>query len=108
MTEYEIAMTVLFGYLTAAYFIGANLTKVQVSIFTSLYIVFLVLAFIGIMTTSQAWMNAIDAVTEADPTLVMADNFAFKEITNAAIFGLGIASGAASLYFMWSVRHPKK
>jgi hypothetical protein len=36
----EIFMSAIFGYLIAAYFIGSNLTKAQVFVLTTLYVVF--------------------------------------------------------------------
>lgn len=103
----ELFMTSIFAYLVAAYFIGPNLTKVQVFLLTALYIVWQSLNIIGIMGTTQAWLISVALLAEAAPTMPLPDTLELKEPTNAAVLAVLATSTLASLYFMWSVRHPK-
>ena len=103
----EIFMTAIFGYLVAAYFIGPNLNKAQVLVLTALYIVFQTLNIIGIMGTAQAWLISVGLLAEAAPTMPLPNTLETKEPTNLAMLSLLVGSTLASLYFMWTVRHPK-
>jgi hypothetical protein len=98
-------MNILFAYIIAAYFIGANLGKRQVWILTTLYVLF------------QTWMIAVFVTRGYLSGLILEDllelqggsvaslapSSAFRTIFAALL----VAALFASLYFMWSVRHPK-
>ena len=98
-------MSILFAYIIAAYFIGANLGRRQVWVLTTLYVLF------------QAWM--IMAIVGRGYLLgKIVENLQELQGSPAALAGLPlvlrttsvallVAVLFASLYFMWSVRHPK-
>ena len=106
ITQY---MTVLFGYILASYFVGADLKRVQVWIFTGLYIFW------------QSWTIAVLAVRGVGVQItndrldeLMVGSPRYNEIPTGVDSWLGgslvlalLAALVASLYFMWSVRHPK-
>ena len=100
--------SLLFGYVLVAYFAGKNLTRNQVIILTMLYIATIsqyiltsLMVGLGIVSnslelveiggTSQPVMNEI-VVTPA--------RYYFSTVVQFACV-------IASLYFMWSVRHPR-
>jgi hypothetical protein len=98
-------MGFLFAYIAAAYFIGANLGRRQVWILTTLYVMW------------QAWMIAaiagrgyileiiIERIQELQGhTTALAG---LPLVLRTTSLGLLVAALFASLYFMWSVRHPK-
>lgn len=97
--------TLLFGYLLVAYFIGANLTRVQVLIFSVLYI-----CSIGAVIF-QLFANAYTAMGFLKRFYEVTENT--RELTplNLHYIGYGLLLSTAivfaSLYFMWTVRHPK-
>lgn len=97
-------MTSIFAYLVAAYFIGPNLTKVQVFLLTALYIVWQSLNIIGIMGTTQAWPISVALLAEAAPTIPLPDTLELKEPTNAAVLAVLATSTLASLYCTASSR----
>ena len=97
--------TLLFGYLLAAYFIGANLTRVQVLILTVLYIC----SIGGVMF--QLVANAYTAMGFMERFYEITDNTRELTTLNVHYLSYGLLIGTAivmsSLYFMWTVRHPK-
>lgn len=92
----------LFGYLIVSYFVGAQLTRVQAAILTVLYLFWQVRVGIAI--------NAV--ATNANFILVEMEKISpeFDPATPSivGVYTLLILLTLASLYFMWSVRHPKK
>ena len=97
--------TLLFGYLLVAYFIGSNLTRIQVIILNVLY-----MACIG-ATIFQMTTAAFTAMGFLNKFLEVSDNEGEITAINPNYIGFGVALNLAliltSLYFMWSVRHPK-
>ena len=98
-------MTVLFGYLVAAHFIGANLSRRQAVIFSSLYVIWQTWAIVlhsvrgvGVRITLEEirQLRDLPQMTEIMPHIIAVTQFS-----------LLAAALAASLYFMWDVRHPK-
>ena len=98
-------MNILFAYIITAYFIGASLSRRQAWILTTLYVLFqtwMIVAIIGrgyflgiiverlleLQDYSTAWMGLPLALRTTSAVLLVSVLF-------------------ASLYFMWSVRHPK-
>jgi hypothetical protein len=56
LTSLSVYFTLIFGYLIVAYFIGANLTRVQSAILTLLYLSIVILnrvAFLGIQQAGK-------------------------------------------------------
>ena len=102
-------MTVLFAYIGAAHFVGSTLSRVQVSIFTSLYVLW------------QSWTILLHTVRNYSARVTLDHlreiggiNDSAGEVTELIPQAVGILSLilllgalAASLYFMWTVRHSK-
>ena len=105
LTSLSVYFTLTFGYLIVAYFIGANLTRVQNAILTLLYLSIVILnrvAFLGIQQAGKV-LNA--GLMELTPDATQATIFSDSAIVISTV--VFVASIAASLYFMWRVRHPK-
>jgi hypothetical protein len=108
----SIYLTLLFGYLVVAYLIGKNLTRVQVSIFNVLYSMS-ILGSLSIMAGGYAGMATYWEYSQMllqelghDRVLplaagLMSENFIIATMT------INFFSLMASLYFMWTIRHPK-
>ena len=94
--------TLLFGYLIVAYFVGAQLTRVQVAILTAFYLFWIVrlgVVLNMVVVLSQFTLGEMKKISpDFDPALPSA----------LGPFSLLFFLSLASLYFMWSVRHPKK
>jgi len=104
-----IYMSVLFGYIAAAYFVGGELKRVQLWLFTALYIFWQLLTVSTIAFRSQAGalMNGrIQTLIKGDPAETQIAANAGLWIGNSVVTML-IMALLASLYFMWSVRHSK-
>ena len=97
--------SLIFGYLLVAYFIGANLTRIQVAILNVLYI-----ASVG-ATIFQMVTSGFVAIGFLNRFLEVSGYSAETTAINANYIGFGVTLNVAliltSLYFMRSVRHPK-
>ena len=98
----EAYLTLTSAYLITAYIVGAKLTKIQLTILNSLYIVF---SFITVFATSIYAYRATNLVPELKqlrPTDFLPGDQALSGILILSISMLiGIL---ASLYFMFSTR----
>jgi hypothetical protein len=94
------------GYLITAFVAGARLTRLQVLVVNSLFLVWTLGLLVG-------WLSALEAARELEKAILQLD-------APTVSTGLGAASAAsysfaivqllgilASLVFMWSIRHPK-
>ena len=124
MTEYELGemlynsygslwegsqmyFTLVSAYLVVSYLVGHKLTRIQNIIITSLYLVWVTGIVDAQRTESLINLGLTDELLLRN-SIVMPD-----QVAVTADFGLysyiavQIAGVAASLYFMWTVRHPK-
>jgi hypothetical protein len=96
-------LSIISGYLIIAYLVGAKLTRVQASIVTTLF----AFASVSVSLWFAAWWGrALEFAMEAkqlNPSRQV-DNSPEAIMVFTLMLWLGIV---ASLYFMWSVRHPK-
>jgi hypothetical protein len=104
-TSLSVYFSLIFGYLLVAYFVGANLTRAQNVILTLLYLLTMILnrtAFVSIQLGGKD-LNILlmELNPDARPVFLLSDA---GIVTASTVFA---ASIAASLYFMWSIRHPK-
>lgn len=103
-TEETTFLTVLFGYLIAAYGLGAKVTRRQVMVFNTIYLVIIC----GLL------YNMYDFWTQVDRWVARAVEADFGITGETLVFRgrLTILACASmvlgSLYFMWSIRHPNK
>jgi hypothetical protein len=102
-TCFTIYISVTFGFLATAYFVGNKLTRFQVISAMGLYVVaagWMALATIG-------WGQAVFAITEAKATAldtVALIHRGYWIETLSILLGIGMI---ISLCFMWGARHPK-
>ena len=92
----------LFGYLIVAYFVGAQLTRAQSAILTTLYLVWqfrICLQLYGIQINGNILVEEMRKISP-DVTPPMPSIFPLLALLSCLTL--------ASLYFMWSIRHPKK
>jgi hypothetical protein len=98
-------MNILFAYMIAAYFIGANLGRRQVWVLTTLYVLFqtwMIVAIIGRGYMAGRIMEGIIGLQHSSGGF---DRLPLALRTTSV--ALLVAVLFASLYFMWSIRHPK-
>jgi hypothetical protein len=98
-------MSILFGYIAAAYFIGANLGGRQAWVFTTLYVMWQVWMISAIGARSFLLRLIVEDIQET--TDISAALTYVPSALSLAVLSLLVAALFASLYFMWSVRHPK-
>ena len=97
----EVFGTLLFGYLMVAYFIGAQLTRVQVGILTTLYLFWVVRLGIVLNVITIGSQTIIGELRKISPDLILDIPSGWGPYAILTLLTL------ASLYFMWSIRHPK-
>jgi hypothetical protein len=98
---FEYFGTLLFGYLIVAYFIGAQLTRVQVGILTTLYLFWVVRLGVVLNLLLYSGQITIGEMRKISPDLIPPMPSVSGPYAILTILTL------ASLYFMWSIRHPK-
>ena len=91
----------LFGYLIVSYFVGAQLTRVQSVILTALYLFWQLRVGVAINAVAINAKFIVAELRNISPELELAIPSILGVYTLLAFLTL------ASLYFMWSVRHPK-
>ncbi len=92
----------LFGYLIVAYFVGAKLTKVQLAILNVLYLIWQLRIFVTLSIVSGNADILLGEMRKISPELTP------DAPSVSSAFALLTILILASLYFMWSIRHPKK
>lgn len=93
----SLYLTVVSGYLLVAYLIGKNLTFLQTTIITTLFLFF--------CTT-----NTISTVTLMQTAYYFGHTYGEGRFPSwaAAVVGIILSGGIlAAIKFMWDVRHPK-
>jgi len=123
MTEYEILdlfrgyvemeavsftlfLTLASGYLIVAHLAGARLSRLQTIIVSVLFVAGATLQTWAIQQYQLAIRELLDAKEKISPLTAFQADVASSSATDvfAVLMSLGII---ASLWFMWSVRHPK-
>ena len=103
MTAFTVYISFTFGFLATAYFVGSQLTRLQAIVACGLYIV----SSVAPSLTQLIYIQIMFTVLDSTPTMVQGLwllNGTFWLWCMAFIQAAGIF---ISLYFMWSVRHPK-
>ena len=100
-------MNFLFAYIIAAYFIGANLDRRQVWILTTLYVMFQTWMIVAFVNRSNAVGTLLVELRELQGASVASLGQASASAFRMTAAALLVTALFASLYFMWSVRHPK-
>ena len=99
-------MYALFAFLVAAYFVGPSLNRRQVWIFTGLYTVWQIWTLTVLLTRSYLLIEiaeGLEKLVDSSQSLLARMPWA---LSSTSLFLLTIAL-IASIYFMWSVRHPE-
>jgi hypothetical protein len=102
VTSFTVYITVTFGYLAASYFTGRKLTNSQALIVSSLYLFSAFGALLNLLSDNVFYAAAL----EHAPTLTPENALIEVELWNTYMTILLSAGILASLYFMWSIRHP--
>ena len=106
-THLSIYLTIVTAYLVAAYLVGKNLTRLQVSVATFIFVVayifealFLTVLFRSIVNATRAYSERFSVHSEANIYMVYG--------TQVVALVILIVIFISSIWFMWSVRHSKQ
>ncbi len=105
-THIAIFLTLVTAYLVVAYLVGTKLTRAQVSVATSIYLIAYIFESIIMMAIFRSVINGIQRYRER---FTVYDPESIYSIVAAGYIGVAILTLIlmASLWFMWSIRHPK-
>jgi hypothetical protein len=98
--------SLVFGYLLVAYVIGGQLTRTQVSILSTLYLVAAAYNRISGYSIFSGMLHTFDGLEELTGTAI--PRFTATEDFLMLVTVFVVLSILGSLYFMWSVRHPRE
>jgi len=98
-------VSITFGYLTVAYFLGASLSRFQCWVISTLYAVFAVLFSSTTLGYVDSWLRL-----RRRESTVFDDVWLFSEIPYYFEFAgfILVASTIVSLYFMYNVRSKRE
>jgi hypothetical protein len=109
--------SLLFGYLLAAYAVGKKLSTVQAAILTVLYLAAVIYnRFFGFMLLSESmlgvssWDQMMQATSPSEVATAAISSPAMTADQSgvlAFVTVFVVLAVVASLFFMWSVRHPR-
>ncbi len=126
MTEYEIFellhgtyekmnvdttiyFTLVSAYLVVAFLVGSTLTRIQLFIVSTLYILWSLGTVNALHIGGRAAQRLQEGLIEMESRYFIYDDAAASTAFWVFSFNLIQLTGIlASLYFMWSVRHPKR
>ncbi|MEH6592575.1 MAG: hypothetical protein V7746_20075 [Halioglobus sp.] len=98
-------MSFLFAYIIAAYFIGADLSRRQMWVLTTLYVLFQTWLLASFLGRGHILGLLFENLKELQGSQGVLDNAPIVLRVTAPT--LLVAALFASLYFMWCTRHPK-
>lgn len=106
-THISIYLSVVSAYLITAYLVGKKLSTFQVSVATFIYIIAYVFEALFLIGMSRMLVNTVKGYSEQYSVINSSSiDIAFISPYIGIILGLTVLG--ASLWFMWSVRHPKE
>ena len=101
----SVYFTLVTTYLVASYLVGSKLTSGQITVVNLLYIVWS-LGLINVQYTQLLTVTGLQeelAALRASPLLIAQNT----QVSTWGFIAVQIMGLLASLYFMWSVRHPR-
>lgn len=106
IAAFGMLITLMSGYLVVAYLVGEKLTRAQVMIVNSLYVIAALTVIAGHSQYMADVMIARLQVHSIDPQVFDAVDPALLKLIPATLAFVNIGLIVSSLYFMWSIRHP--
>jgi len=103
VTTFTVYITFTFAYLAAAFFVGRKLTRFQALAASGLYVFSAMSAVMNHQSDLKFYKTALDHAGNLGPRDIVS-NPDFWSIYLGSLLLVGIF---VSLYFMWSVRHPR-
>ena len=101
-----IFLTLTSAYLVAAFFAGKNLTRGQLTLINTFYIVFASLNIFAQMVTLRNTLFAFKMAADSVKDLPGISDF-ITSVLPVSVAVLCTAISLGCLKFMWDVRHPK-
>lgn len=103
LESFTLYLSFTAAYLIAAYFVGNNLTRFQTAAASALYLIASSSAALSLQAGIQTWV----ALKDSTPTIIDSVPLYSPKLWLVMMPTVLIPGIFVSLYFMWSVRHPK-
>jgi hypothetical protein len=107
-SEGSMLLSLIFGYLLAAHFIGALLSKTQVVIFNAIYTLTTLSSLTIYVGLYETIVFSLDRLTAEAPDLASRIPIGATQDGAKFVIAAYFTMIIASLYFMWTVRHSDK
>lgn len=104
---FGILITLMSGYLVVAYLVGEKLTRAQVVIVNALYVISALSVMAAHSNHNYEALLARHHAHFADPQVATAVDPALLTVIPTSLALINICLIVSSLYFMWSIRHPR-
>jgi hypothetical protein len=102
-TNFTIFISFTFAFLVAAFIVGSKLSRSQALAAAGMYTLFAGSAALA----SVGWLQAFSAITESKAALLSAVPLFNGQFWVTGMSILFVSGMSVTLYFLWSVRHPK-
>ena len=102
-TNFTIFISFTFGFLATAFFVGAKLSRIQALVASVMYTVSAGSAALSCI----GWLQAFDSMMKSQTTLLGAIPLFNSQFWVGGMAVLFVTGMSVSVYFMWSIRHPK-
>ena len=96
-------LALIFGYIVAAYTAGVHLTRAQVMVGNIIYLVGVLVTVMSGAASTQRAVHFGRLLQEINPD----ETIAIAQVNPLLGYSVAVLLVSASLWFMWSVRHPK-
>ena len=107
ITAFSAYLTIVFAYLAATYFVGANLSRIQTTILTVLFVVASTVTLMTFRTQSIVVIHFQSQLSSINDVFTLGNAPVAHYLSRVIIplFGAGIF---ASLFFMFDIRRRAK
>ena len=99
-TYFSMFMSITFAYLTVAYLVGSKLTRFQVAIISSFYVIGSLLTGSAAAVWNESWFNLYERVPSFLRDVWLVKALAWTELLYVVLIGIVVAN----LYFMYDIR----
>ena len=97
-------LALIFGYIIAAYTAGVHLTRAQLVVGNVIYLVGVFVTVMGGAASTQRAAHFGKLLQEMNPD----ETIAIAQVNPLLGYLVAVLMVSGSLWFMWSIRHPKK
>jgi hypothetical protein len=107
VAAFAVLLTMLSGYMVIAYVVGATLTRMQLALANTLYLVGALTMLAGIRTSMMEANTAREHLSSLVEEIDYAGTLEQAHLISDLVVAVDVALIIAPLIFMWQIRHFK-